>query len=116
MWTWSAHGPSHVTVHVTKSDCFTIIFFTVITFLYNWTATYYNYIFCYNLVSSFTSNRFFMSISFFSLVRVSNSLISHGWAPRMNPKTVPFVRLPYGHKSVPFLNFFFYHVSKFHLI
>ena len=51
--------------HYTTLDCFIIRFFTVISFPYNQTATYYNYIFCYNLISSFISNRFSMSISFF---------------------------------------------------
>ena len=33
----------------------------------------------------------------------------------MNP-SVSFVTFPFGHKSVPFLNFFFYHVGIFHLV
>ena len=35
MWTWSAHGPSYVTVDVTTLDCFIIRFCTVISFPYN---------------------------------------------------------------------------------
>ena len=53
--------------------------------------------FYYNLISSITTNKFFMSISFF-LMYVFQFFFSLGWAPRMNP-SVPFAPFPFGHKS-----------------
>ena len=60
MWTWSADGPSHVTVHVTKLDCFIIRFFTAID--HSW--KYHNIPYC----SLFIIPKFCVSIVFsFSL-------------------------------------------------
>ena len=57
------------------------------------------FFFYYNFISSFTTNRFFMSISFFLMYAgISNFFISLGWAPRMNP-SVQFAPFPFGHKS-----------------